>query len=63
VYDEPPVILVACPTIADLIYAKRRAKKEVEDNDLSEEEAARIRFATIEKVKQLGVTARIWEEV
>lgn len=61
-YDEPPVILIACPTVADLMYAKRRAKKEVEDNDLDEDEASRIRFATIEKVKQLGVTARIWEE-
>jgi len=62
-YDEPPIILVACPTVADLIYAKRRAKNEVEDSDLSEDEAARLRFATIEKVKQLGVTAKIWEEV
>lgn len=62
-YDEPPVILIACPTVADLIYAKRRAKKEIEDNDLDEDEASRIRFATIEKIKQRGVTARIWEEV
>jgi hypothetical protein len=61
-YDEPPVILVACPTAADLMYAKRRAKKETEDNDLDEDEASRIRFTTIEKIKQLGVTARIWEE-
>ncbi len=61
-YDESPVILIACPTVADLIYAKRRAKKEIEDNDLDEDEASRVRFATIEKVKQLGVTARIWEE-
>lgn len=62
-YDEPPVILIACPTVADLIYAKRRAKKEIEDNDLDEDEATRIRFATIEKIRQLGATVRIWEEV
>ncbi len=62
-YDEPPVILVACPTVADLVYAKRRAKKETEDNDLDEDEASRIRFATMEKIKQFGVTARIWEEI
>jgi hypothetical protein len=61
-YDESPVILIACPTVADLLYAKRRAKKEIEDNNLGEDEATRIRFVTIEKVKQLGVTARIWEE-
>ncbi len=62
-YGESPVILIACPTVADLMYCKRRAKKEIEDNDLSGDEATRIRFATIEKVRQLGVNARIWEEV
>jgi hypothetical protein len=61
-YDEPPTILIACPTVADLIYAKRRAKKDIEDNGLGEDEAACLRFATVEKVKQLGLTARIWEE-
>lgn len=61
-YDDPPIILLACPTVADLMYCKRRAKKEIDDNGLDEDEASRIRFATIEKVKQLGVTARIWEE-
>ncbi len=59
----PPIILIACPTVADLIYAKRRAKKELEDYDVDEDERSHIRFATVEKVKQLGVTARIWEEV
>ena len=62
-YDDSPIILIACPTVADLMYAKRRARKEIEDNDMDEDEASRIRFATIEKVKQLGATARIWEEV
>lgn len=62
-FDEPPVILIACPTVANLIYAKRRAKKEIEDNGLDEDEASRVRFATIEKIKELGVTGRIWEEV
>jgi hypothetical protein len=62
-YDELPITLIACPTVADLMYAKLRAKKEVEDNDLDEDERSHIRFATIEKIKQLGVTARVWEEV
>lgn len=62
-YDDPPIVLIACPTIADIMYCKRRTKKEVEDNDLSEDEASRIRFATTMKIKELGVTARIWEEV
>jgi len=62
-HHERLIILIACPTVADLLYAKRRAKKEIEDNDLNENEASRIRFATIEKIKQLGVVAKIWEEV
>lgn len=61
--DEPPTIMFACPTVADLIYAKRRAKKEIDDYDLDEDEAARIWFTTVEQIKQLGVTAQIWEEV
>lgn len=62
-YDDSPIILIACPTVADLLYAKRRAKKEIEDNDLEEDEVSRIRFAIIEKIKQFGVVAKIWEEV
>lgn len=62
-YDDSPIVLIACPTVADLLYAKRRAKKEMEDNDLDEDKASRIRFAIIEKIKQLGVAAKIWEEV
>lgn len=61
-YDDTPIILIACPTVADLLYAKRRAKKEIEDNDMDYDEASRIRFATIEKIKQVGVVAKIWEE-
>ena len=61
-YDDPPVFLIACPTVADLMYCKRRAKKEVEENDL-ESETSLIRFATIEKIRELGVTARIWEDI
>jgi hypothetical protein len=62
-YSEPPTILIACPTVADLIYTKRRAKKEFEDYEVDENERSYIRFVTVEKVKQLGLTARIWEEV
>jgi len=61
-YDELPIVLIACPTVADLIYAKRRTKQEIETNNIDEEESL-IRFATIDKIKQLGITARIWEEV
>lgn len=62
-HHERLIILIACPTVADLLYAKRRAKKEIEDSNLDEDEASCIRFATIEKIKQLGVVAKVWEEV
>jgi hypothetical protein len=58
---EPPVVLIACPTTAELIYAKRRTRQLLEDT--SEDEAIHIRFATVEKIKQFGVTGIIWEEV
>jgi hypothetical protein len=57
--DEPPVVLIACPTIDDLAYAKRRTRKLLEN----EGEASQLRFATTEQVKREGVTGIIWEDV
>lgn len=62
--DKPPVILIACPTIAELAYAKRRTRKlltDIWDDETPEE--IQIRFATIDKVRSEGVTGIIWEEV
>jgi hypothetical protein len=58
--DSSPAVLLVCPNVADLIYAKRRTRKLIEDawND----EDIHIRFTTEEKLKQHGVTAEIWEE-
>lgn len=56
-----PIVLVACPTKADLIYAKRRTRKLFEDNGIEEGEA-HIRFATLEAIKANGVAGRVWEE-
>ena len=61
--DKPPVILIACPTIAGLAYAKRRTRKLLEDAQEDENEDIHLRFATIEKVRSEGVTGIIWEEV
>lgn len=56
-----PIILLICPTKSVLIYAKRYAKKLLEENqnpcDLH------IRFATVDEVKEFGITGEIWEEV
>ncbi len=61
--EEPPVVLIACPTLPELIYAKRYTKKQLEEHELQDREDVRIRFATVEKVRKQGVTGLIWEEV
>jgi len=55
-----PVILVICSTKAILIATKRYTKKLLEDNQ--EPEDLHIRFATIDEVKEQGITGEIWEE-
>lgn len=59
--DMPPIVLLVCPTTAELIYAKRRIRRLLED--VSDEETIHLRLATIEQLKQSGVTGKIWEEV
>ncbi|MGD8373396.1 MAG: replication-relaxation family protein [Candidatus Woesebacteria bacterium] len=64
--DKLPVILFVYPRTTDLIYAKRRTRKLVadawywEDDDT---ERPRVRFTTMEKLKQSGLLAKeIWEQ-
>ncbi len=62
--DKPPIILIACPTIAELAYAKRRTRKllaDIWDDDIPEDVI--LRFATVASVRSEGVTGIIWEEV
>lgn len=61
--EELPIVLIACPTLPELIYAKRNTRKQLEEHELQDNEDIRIRFATIEKIKRLGVTGLIWEEL
>jgi hypothetical protein len=62
--DKPPVVLIVCPTIAELAYAKRRTRKLLADIwDDETPEDIQLRFATIAKVRSEGVTGIIWEEV
>jgi len=58
---EPPIVLFACPTKVDLIYAKRRTRKLLEDAQEEDNEDIHIRFATVEQIKLQGVTGMIWE--
>jgi hypothetical protein len=61
--DPSPIMLLVCPTTADLIYAKHRTKnllnREWEEDD---EDRPHVRFATTEQLKKHGTTAKIWEE-
>jgi len=61
--DEPPIILLACPRTSDPIYAKRRTRGLLADIwEHDDEDRPQIRFATIDKLKEHGVTGKIWEE-
>lgn len=64
--EKLPIILFVCPRMSDLIYAKRRTRKLVadawywEDEDV---EKPRMRFTTVDKLKQSGLPAKeIWEQ-
>jgi hypothetical protein len=35
---------------------------DIQDSDTDEEDRLHIRFATTEKLKEFGVTGKIWEE-
>ena len=55
-----PIVLIACVSTAELIYAKRRAQRLLAGALNTSE--IHIRFATFEKIRGLGVTGAIWEE-
>ena len=62
--DKLPIILLVCPRVSDLIYAKRRTRgllAEIWEYD--EEDRPHIRFTTVEKLKEYGVMGEeIWKE-
>ncbi|HUD06934.1 MAG TPA: replication-relaxation family protein [Candidatus Saccharimonadales bacterium] len=61
--DSPPTVLLVCPNLVDLIYAKRRTKKLITGiYDDEAPENIHIRFTMTEKLQEHGVTAEIWEE-
>ena len=59
--DVQPIILLVCPSITELIYAKRATKKLIDDT-YAEEGELRMRFTTTDILRQEDVTAKIWEE-
>ena len=63
--NNPPVILLTYPRLADLINAKRRTRKLLLDEYHDAEDIPKnihIRFTTTEQLQQQGVAALIWEE-
>lgn len=62
--NDPPIIQLAFYKKADLIYAKRRAKFELlelyDDEVLNE---IKLRFTTVDKIRERGVAAKIWEKL
>lgn len=61
--DDPlPIVLLICPRVTDLIYAKRRTRRLLADLWDEDKENVHIRFSTVDKVMELGATSKIWEE-
>jgi hypothetical protein len=61
--DPQPIVLLVCPNLADLMYAKRRTKKLFTDEYYDEiPEHMHIRFTTTEQLQKQGIAAVIWEE-
>ena len=61
--DPQPIILLVCPRLTDLIYAKRRTRGLLA-NIWDEDDRAdmHIRFTTTDKLAQHGALGDIWEE-
>jgi hypothetical protein len=64
--EKLPILLCVCPRMSDLIYAKRRTRKLVADAwywEDDEVERPRVRFTTVDKIKEYGLLAKeIWEQ-
>jgi hypothetical protein len=64
--EKLPILLFVCPRMSDLIYAKRRTRKLIADAWYWEDDDAekpRVRFTTMDKLKQRGMLAKeIWEQ-
>ena len=55
-----PKLLFICPTKAGMIYAKRHARKLLEEQQ--EPDDLHIWFTTLDKLRAKGITGGIWEE-
>lgn len=56
-----PIALFICASTADLLYAKRRVKKLLEED--GSDESSQLRVTMLDKVKKHGIAHMIWEEI
>jgi hypothetical protein len=61
--DPLPIALLVCPRTTDLIYAKRRTRGLLADLWDEDKGNVHMRFTTKDKLKALGATGKIWEEI
>lgn len=57
---ERPIVLFICPTVGELLFCKRRVRKQLSTVPASKD--IHVKFMTIEKVKRLGFINPKWEE-
>jgi hypothetical protein len=57
---ERPIVLFICPTVGELLFAKRRTQKLLES--VPDRTQMHLKFATVDAVRQSGVISKVWEE-
>lgn len=57
---ERPTILFICPNVGELLFAKRRTRKQLEN--IPDRAKIHVKFATIDEVKKSGIISKVWEE-
>jgi hypothetical protein len=55
-----PTVLFICPTVGELLYAKRRTRKLLEN--VPDSNLIHLKFTTIDEVQRSGVISKVWEE-
>ena len=58
--SKRPTVLFICPSVGELLFAKRRIRKQLEN--APDRKNIHIKFRTIDKVRETGVISSGWEE-
>lgn len=61
--DDPlSIALLVCSRLTDLIYAKRRTRGLLKDLWDDDRKNVHIQFTSVERLKELGATGKVWEK-